>query len=40
MHEIFLDQMLTSLDLVSPTSILAKLDYSTYLVTNAFKGAF
>ena len=32
--------MLTCLDLLSLISTIAKLNYSTYLVTNAFKGAF
>ena len=37
MREIVLDHMLTCLDLISQISILTKLNYSTYLVTNAFK---
>ena len=40
MHELFLDEMLTCLDLISLISTIAKLNYSTYLVTNAFKGVF
>ena len=40
MHKLFLDQMLTCLDLLSLISTIAKLNYSTYLVTKALKGVF